>query len=106
MKRPASQLDGLQKTVSKPEYLTKFDSNKKNRNPKQTKQNQYSLIGESVREYYTKKLNVPPLSTDVCNSTANFAGSLPDDLICIDDVNDDENCHINVSSINVKISIN
>lgn len=37
------------------------------------------------------------MSTESCNSTANYAGSLPDDLICFDDVNNDDKCQINVN---------
>lgn len=37
------------------------------------------------------------MSTESCNSTANYAGSLPDDLVCFDDVNKDDKCQINVS---------
>lgn len=57
------------------------------------------LKGESIRKSYVKQLNMPPLSTENCNATTNYAGSLPDDLICIDDTSDrnDTNCQINVS---------
>lgn len=50
-----------------------------------------------------KKLNTPPLSTEHCNATANYAGSLPDDLVCIEDASDDNNtkCQINVSCKNL-----
>lgn len=37
------------------------------------------------------------MSTESCNSTANYAGSLPDDLVCFDDVNNDDQCQINVN---------
>lgn len=57
------------------------------------------LEGEPLKDHYIKKLKTPPLSTEGCNSTANFAGSLPDDLICIEDVNkeNEDECQINVS---------
>lgn len=55
---------------------------------------------ESTRTNYLKRLNTPPLSTETCNATANYAGSLPDDLICFEDANSKDNntkCQINVS---------
>lgn len=44
-------------------------------------------------------MNTPPLSTDSCNATENYAGSLPDDLVCIEDAGNenDTKCQINVS---------
>lgn len=67
----------------------------------------FGFKGESSKEYYVKKLNTPPLSTESCNSTANYAGSLPDDLICIEDANNEneEKCQINVSEIAHSASI-
>lgn len=56
---------------------------------------------ESTRTNYLKRLNAPPLSTETCNATANYAGSLPDDLICFEDANSKDNntkCQINVST--------
>lgn len=46
-------------------------------------------------------MNTPPLSTENCNATANYAGSLPDDLVCIEDASYEINtkCQINVSII-------
>lgn len=55
------------------------------------------MLGESTRKYYSKNLSATPLSTETCNSTANYAGSLPDDLICMENNDKDEKCQINVS---------
>lgn len=60
---------------------------------------QWFSIGESTRKAYVKQMNTPPLSTDSCNATANYAGSLPDDSVCIEDAGNenDTKCQINVS---------
>lgn len=57
------------------------------------------LLGESTRKSYVKRMNTPALSTENCNATANYAGSLPDDLVCIEDAGNenDTKCQINVS---------
>ncbi|XP_055326468.1 uro-adherence factor A-like isoform X3 [Sitodiplosis mosellana] len=55
----------------------------------------FSEEGESRRKHYIKNLSATPLSTESCNSTANYAGSLPDDLICMENNDNDEKCQIN-----------
>lgn len=48
-----------------------------------------------------EKLQHPPLQIDSCNSTSNFAGSLPDDTICLDRQlaasQNDTNCNVSAT---------
>lgn len=53
-------------------------------------------VTESERENHIRKLNNPLLSAEICNSTSNYTGSLPDNMACIqnDYPNNSFNCTV------------